>query len=49
MLKDLDDMREKPIPKSQEFHKEEAKGRRKSNEDDQAGIRKDLEKSINPF
>ena len=49
ILKDLDDMREKARPKSQEFHKEEAIGRRRSDEDDQAGIRKALEKSINPF
>ena len=49
ILKDLDDMREKARPKSQDFHKEEAKGRRKSDEDDQAGIRKALEKCINPF
>ena len=49
ILKDLDDMREKARPKSQEFHKEEAKVRRKSNKDDQAGIRKVLEKCINSF
>ena len=48
-LKDLDNMREKARPKLQEFHKEEAKGRRRTNEDDQAGIRKALEKCINPF
>ena len=36
-------------PKSQEFHKEKAKGRRRGNEDDQAGIGKALEKCINPF
>ena len=47
-LKDLDNMREKARPKLQEFHKEEAKGGR-TNEDDQAGIRKALEKCINPF
>ena len=49
ILKDLDDMREQARPKSQEFPKEEAKGRRRTNEDDRAGIRKALEKCINPF
>ena len=49
ILKDLDDMREKARPKSQEFHKEEAKVRRKSNKDDQAGIRKVLESALIPF
>ena len=49
ILKDCDDMREKARPKSQEFHKEEAKARRRTNEDDRAGIRKALEKCINPF
>ena len=49
ILKDLDDMREKARPMSQEFHKEEAKGRRRSYEDDRAGIRKALEKCINAF
>ena len=48
ILKDLDDMREKARPKSQEFHKKEAKGRR-TNEDDRTDIRKTLEKCINPF
>ena len=48
-LKDLDDMRAKARPKSQEFHKEKAKGRRRTDEDDRAGIRKALEKCINPF
>ena len=48
ILKDLEDMREKAQSKSQEFHKEEAKGRR-SDEHDQACIRKVLEKCINPF
>ena len=42
-------MGEKTRPKSQEFHKEEVKGRKRSYEDDQAGIRKALEKRINPF
>ena len=49
ILKDLDDMREQARPKSQEFRKEEAKGRRRTNEDDRAGIKKALEKCINPF
>ena len=49
ILKDLDYMREKARPKSQEFYKEEAKRRRRSDEDDRAGIRKALEKCINPF
>ena len=35
--------------KSQEFPKEEAKGRRRTNEDDRAGIKQALEKCINPF
>ena len=34
VLKDLDSMREKARPKSQKFHKKEAKGRRRSNEGD---------------
>ena len=37
ILKNVDDMREKARPKSQEFHKEEAKRRRRSDEDDRAG------------
>ena len=48
-MKDLDDMKEKARPRSQEFHKEEAKGRIRSDEDDRAGIRKVLEKCIDPF
>ena len=49
ILKNLDNMREKSRPKPQEFHKEKAKGRRRGNEDNQAGIRKALEKCSNPF
>ena len=49
ILKNVDDMREKARPKSQEFYKEEAKRRRRSDEDDRAGIRKVLEKCINHF
>ena len=40
ILKDLDDVRAKVRPKSQEFHKEEAKGKIGGNEFDRVGIRK---------
>ena len=49
ILKDLDALREKARPMSQEFHKEELKGRRRSYEDNRAGIRKALEKCFNAF
>ena len=49
ILKDLDNMRDRETLKSLEFHKEEAKGRMKSDEEDRAGLRNTLKKCINPL
>ena len=49
IMADLDEMRERSTPKSQDFHKEESKGRIESDETDRSGIRKTLEKCIDPF
>ena len=47
ILKDLDEMRYRETSKDLEFHKEERKGRIKSNEEERTSLRDTLKKYIN--
>ena len=49
ILKDLDEMREKPPNPSQSVHKEETVGRIRSDEEDRASIRTSLQTCVNPL
>ena len=49
ILKDLDEMRYRETSEDLEFHKEERKGRIKSDEEDRTSLRNTLKKYINPL